>query len=132
MICLSILTPLETLRYGFHKINKTPRGQRGATENQVWEFSHPKFMRGRMDLLEDIKRKAMDSEMLRKEAGDMYGQISTLRMSQADIVQQLTTLQMCVNQLRADLLDSRRAQQDQEKLVKGLINNLAAQGMIGK
>lgn len=89
-------------------------------------------MRGRMDLLEDIKRKAMDSEMLRKEAGDMYGQISTLRMSQADIVQQLTTLQMCVNQLRADLLDSRRAQQDQEKLVKGLINNLAAQGMIGK
>ena len=89
-------------------------------------------MRGRMDLLEDIKRKAMDSEMLRKEAGDMYGQISKLQMSQADIVQQLTTLQMCVNELRADLLDSRRAQQDQEKLVKGLINNLAAQGMIGK
>ncbi|ORZ25204.1 HSF-type DNA-binding-domain-containing protein, partial [Absidia repens] len=56
--------------YGFHKISKSPRGQR-ATENEIWEFSHPKLIRGRPDLLKDIKRKAMDSEMVRRETGDI-------------------------------------------------------------
>jgi hypothetical protein len=48
--------------YGFHKVNKTPRGQRGALDNQIWEFNHPKFMKGRPDLLEQIKRKAIEGE----------------------------------------------------------------------
>ncbi|KAI8075048.1 HSF-type DNA-binding-domain-containing protein, partial [Gongronella butleri] len=43
--------------YGFHKINKSPRGQRGNNENEIWEFSHAKFQYGRTDLLEDIRRK---------------------------------------------------------------------------
>ncbi|OAD70908.1 heat shock factor-type transcription factor, partial [Phycomyces blakesleeanus NRRL 1555(-)] len=43
--------------YGFHKVNKSPRGHRTLAENQIWEFSHPKFMRGRPDLLDEIKRK---------------------------------------------------------------------------
>ncbi|KAI8981822.1 HSF-type DNA-binding-domain-containing protein, partial [Mycotypha africana] len=43
--------------YGFHKINKSPRGQRGNNENEIWEFSHPKFQHSRSDLLKDIKRK---------------------------------------------------------------------------
>lgn len=43
--------------YGFHKINRTPRNQRVQPDAQQWEFSHPKFLRGRQDLLEDIKRK---------------------------------------------------------------------------
>ncbi|KAI7856530.1 hypothetical protein BDC45DRAFT_437353, partial [Circinella umbellata] len=51
--------------YGFHKINKSPRGQRG-NENEIWEFSHPQFQKNRPDLLKDIRRKAMDSEVLRR------------------------------------------------------------------
>ncbi|OAD07498.1 heat shock factor-type transcription factor, partial [Mucor lusitanicus CBS 277.49] len=43
--------------YGFHKINKSPRGQRGNNENEIWEFSHPKFQHGRSDILKEIKRK---------------------------------------------------------------------------
>ncbi|CAE6470707.1 unnamed protein product [Rhizoctonia solani] len=48
--------------YGFHKVNKTPRSQRTSQDNQTWEFSHPKFLKGRVDLLDQIKRKALDNE----------------------------------------------------------------------
>ncbi|PWN31911.1 winged helix DNA-binding domain-containing protein, partial [Meira miltonrushii] len=51
--------------YGFYKVNKTPRGHRHAVDTQIWEFSHPKFIRGRPDLLDDIRRKALDSEHAR-------------------------------------------------------------------
>lgn len=48
--------------YGFHKINRTPRSQRSSSDIQTWEFSHHKFLRGRPDLLEEIKRKTMDPD----------------------------------------------------------------------
>jgi heat shock transcription factor len=43
--------------YGFHKLNRTPHAQRDA-EDQIWEFSHPYFLRGRPDLLDQIQRTA--------------------------------------------------------------------------
>lgn len=46
--------------YGFHKVNKTPRGTRGQDTGAVWEFVHPKFHRGKPELLDQIRRKAMD------------------------------------------------------------------------
>ncbi|KAI6028798.1 hypothetical protein F5J12DRAFT_807770 [Pisolithus orientalis] len=48
--------------YGFHKINRTPRAQRTSTSSQTWEFSHPKFLRERPDLLDTIKRKALEAD----------------------------------------------------------------------
>ncbi|KAA1076676.1 hypothetical protein PGT21_015590 [Puccinia graminis f. sp. tritici] len=48
--------------YGFHKVNKTRRGQRGNDNLAAWEFVRPKFHRGRPDLLEQIRRKTLDSE----------------------------------------------------------------------
>lgn len=47
--------------YGFHKINRTPRAQRASTDSQTWEFSHHKFLRGRPDLLDEIRRKALET-----------------------------------------------------------------------
>ena len=47
--------------YGFHKINEAPRSPRASVEQQVWEFSHPRFIRDRSDLLADIKRKVVSS-----------------------------------------------------------------------
>jgi hypothetical protein len=79
--------------YGFHKINKSPRGQRGNNENEIWEFSHPKFQRGRPDILEDINRKAMDSEILRRETGDIHASFAMVQLSQADLLQQFRVLQ---------------------------------------
>ncbi|KAI7892212.1 HSF-type DNA-binding-domain-containing protein, partial [Mucor mucedo] len=46
--------------YGFHKINKSHRGHKGESQNELWEFSHPNFQRGRPELLGNIKRKAME------------------------------------------------------------------------
>ena len=51
---------MSQCRYGFHKVNKTPRGQKGSIESQAWEFSHPKFVRGGVELLDSIKRKATE------------------------------------------------------------------------
>lgn len=47
--------------YQFHKVNDVFHatvGTPGATENIAWEFKHPSFQRGRVDLLANIKRKA--------------------------------------------------------------------------
>jgi hypothetical protein len=43
--------------YGFHKVNHTYQGT-PEEEIQVWEFKHPSFRRGEVQLLNDIKRKS--------------------------------------------------------------------------
>ncbi|KAJ1551417.1 hypothetical protein HK405_014546, partial [Cladochytrium tenue] len=57
--------------YGFHKVNKSPRGSRTLAENQVWEFSHPKFLRDHPELLEEIKRRTIESDAQRRENSDL-------------------------------------------------------------
>ncbi|KAK0567557.1 Flocculation suppression protein [Tilletia horrida] len=42
--------------YGFNKVNQTFQGE-PSEEVQVWEFRHPRFRRGEVHLLNDIKRK---------------------------------------------------------------------------
>ncbi|PWN21276.1 winged helix DNA-binding domain-containing protein, partial [Microstroma glucosiphilum] len=66
--------------YGFYKVNKTPRGQRNSNDMQVWEFSHPKFIKGRPDLLDEIRRKALDNDHGRGEARDLQFNMSMGQM----------------------------------------------------
>ena len=75
-------------RYGFHKVNKTPRGYKIASENQVWEFSHTKFIRHRPDLLDEIKRRQGDVDFLRE--GDLSTHMSLMQVQQNDIMKQVT------------------------------------------
>ncbi|KAG8917041.1 hypothetical protein FRC01_002699, partial [Tulasnella sp. 417] len=49
--------------YDFHKTNRAPRSQRGTAQHQLWIFSHHKFVRGRPDLLQGIKRKANETNV---------------------------------------------------------------------
>jgi hypothetical protein len=102
------------------------------TKDQVWEFSHPQFLRGRSDLLDGIKRKAMDTDMYRREAGDMYGQISMLQVAQADIFKQLSQLQLTVSQLSQQLGQSLTAQGDQANLIKVMMETMSKHGIPGK
>ncbi|KAJ3502576.1 hypothetical protein NMY22_g18540 [Coprinellus aureogranulatus] len=60
--------------YGFHKINRTPRAQRTSTDAQTWEFSHHKFLRGRPDLLDEIKRKALEPDPAIKHRVELPGE----------------------------------------------------------
>lgn len=77
---------MSTHRYGFYKVNKTPRGHRHAVDTQIWEFSHPKFIRGRPELLDDIRRKALDSEHARVEARDLQYSVSVGHMQLRQVV----------------------------------------------
>ncbi|KAI0630648.1 HSF-type DNA-binding-domain-containing protein [Trametes polyzona] len=62
--------------YGFHKINRTPRAQRTSADVQTWEFSHHKFLRGRPDLLEEIKRKALEPDPSVKHRVELPGEVA--------------------------------------------------------
>ncbi|TEB33251.1 winged helix DNA-binding domain-containing protein [Coprinellus micaceus] len=71
--------------YGFHKINRTPRAQRTSTDAQTWEFSHHKFLRGRPDLLDEIKRKALEPDPAIKHRVELPGEVSVHPFSSAGL-----------------------------------------------
>ncbi|CDS13061.1 hypothetical protein LRAMOSA05245 [Lichtheimia ramosa] len=81
--------------YGFRKINKAPRIKRGgmASQEEIWEFSHQKFQRDWPDMLWEIKRKAVESDVLRRETGDMQACFSMVQQSQDNLIEQFRMLQ---------------------------------------
>ncbi|CAO3650667.1 unnamed protein product [Cunninghamella echinulata] len=109
--------------YGFHKINKSPRGQRGCNENEIWEFSHKHFQYGRPDSLIDIKRKAMDSELLRRETGDIHTSFAMVQLSQADLLQQFHTLQDNYSNLLTQFEEMKKTQLQQQIILRQLLEN---------
>ena len=58
-----------------HAPPQTPRAQRTSADVQTWEFSHPKFLRNRPDLLEEIKRKALDPDPATKQRVELPGEV---------------------------------------------------------
>ena len=54
---------------------QTPRAQRTSTDAQTWEFSHHKFLRGRPDLLDEIKRKALEPDPSVKHRVELPGDV---------------------------------------------------------
>ncbi|KAF7727612.1 hypothetical protein EC973_007373 [Apophysomyces ossiformis] len=113
--------------YGFHKINKSPRGHRTLAENQIWEFSHPKFLRNRPDLLDDIKRKAMDSDNSRRETGDLHAHVAMMQMSQSDMMQQIGHLFENFNEVVKELAETKQKQASQQQMMKNMMNYIMQQ-----
>ncbi|KAF4610839.1 hypothetical protein D9613_007181 [Agrocybe pediades] len=89
--------------YGFHKINRTPRAQRTSTDAQTWEFSHSKFLRGRQDLLDEIKRKALEPDPSVKHRvelpGEVAAQLNAMREDNLRMWDQLTAERRRVDKL---------------------------------
>ena len=56
---------------------QTPRAQRTSTDAQTWEFSHHKFLRGRPDLLDEIKRKALEPDPSVKHRVELPGEVQS-------------------------------------------------------
>ncbi|KAJ2254094.1 hypothetical protein EV176_007358, partial [Coemansia sp. RSA 451] len=110
--------------YGFHKVNKSPRGHRTMAENQIWEFSHPKFNRDRPDMLDQIKRKTMESESLRREAGDMHANFVMLQVSHTDLVKRVHHLQENLSEVIRELAETRKKQTTQEGILRQLLHAL--------
>lgn len=61
--------------FAFPNFKQTPRAQRTSTDAQTWEFSHLKFLRGRPDLLDEIKRKALEPDPTVKQRVDLPGEL---------------------------------------------------------
>ncbi|KAI8373774.1 HSF-type DNA-binding-domain-containing protein [Blakeslea trispora] len=112
--------------YGFHKVNKSPRGHRTLAENQIWEFSHSKFLKHHPELLDDIKRKTMESDAVRRET-DLQAHLAVLQVSQTDMLQQINHLYDNFNQIYKELHETKQRQQDHQKLVKQCMGYLAHQ-----
>ncbi|ORZ00087.1 HSF-type DNA-binding-domain-containing protein [Absidia repens] len=111
--------------YGFHKVNKSPRGHRTLAENQIWEFSHSKFLRGRADLLDEIKRKALESDTLRRDTNDVNSHLSMMQMAQSDIMQQLGRLQENFDKIVQELAETKQRQSSQQEMVKNMMQFLS-------
>ncbi|KAI9289860.1 HSF-type DNA-binding-domain-containing protein [Umbelopsis sp. AD052] len=108
--------------YGFHKVNKSPRGHRTLAENQIWEFSHPKFLRGRPDMLDDIKRKAMENDTMRRDNGDLSTHMAMMQVAQSDMLQQLAQLQENFSEVVRELAETKRKQGLQQQQMKSMMN----------
>ncbi|KAI9001637.1 HSF-type DNA-binding-domain-containing protein, partial [Gaertneriomyces semiglobifer] len=113
--------------YGFHKVNKSPRGSRTLAENQVWEFSHAKFLRDRPHLCDEIKRKSVETETFRKEASDIYAQLQVIHVNQADIMQQLQQMQERFGDMAKEMSESRRRQIIHERMMKNMMDFMKEQ-----
>ncbi|CAG8580070.1 9269_t:CDS:2 [Ambispora leptoticha] len=91
-----------------------------TAENQIWEFSHPKFLRGRPDLLDDIKRKAMESETLRRETGDLHAHLAMMQVAQTDLLQQIAQLQENFAEVMRELRETKHKQTLQQQWIKNM------------
>lgn len=114
-------------RYGFHKVNKSPRGHRTLAENQIWEFSHAKFIRNRPDLLDEIKRKALETDSNKKDPGDINSHMALMQMSQSDMMQQISQLQDGLNQVIHELEETKKKQNLQQQVMKDIMDVMTRQ-----
>ncbi|ORX62133.1 hypothetical protein DM01DRAFT_1331593 [Hesseltinella vesiculosa] len=109
--------------YGFHKVNKSPRGHRTLAENQIWEFSHNKFLRGRPELLDEIKRKALETDLSRRDlnGADINSQVTMMQMAQSEMRQQLLQLQSSMTRLTNDFELTKKQQAAQNEMMHNLL-----------
>lgn len=115
------------IRYGFHKVNKSPRGHRTLAENQIWEFSHLKFLRNRPDLLDEIKRKSMENDSAKRENGSLQNHIAMLQASQSEMIQQIQALYENFTEVIKELDDTKQKQENQMQFMKSMMNYISQQ-----
>ncbi|OBZ86167.1 Heat shock factor protein [Choanephora cucurbitarum] len=119
--------------YGFHKVNKSPRGHRTSAENQIWEFSHSKFVKDRPEWLDDIKRKSIESDNSSTHRShhhsDINSHMAMMQVSQSEMVQRLMQLQENFSQVVRELAETKSQQQRQQQMLKNLLDFLSKSGV---
>ncbi|KAG1382039.1 hypothetical protein G6F61_002628 [Rhizopus arrhizus] len=109
--------------YGFHKVNKSSRGHRTLAENQIWEFSHARFIRNRVELLDDIKRKAMEgTDVSKRENNPIQSDMALMQASQSDLIQQVKNLQENFSHVMNEMQVMKQKQEQQAEIIKILSN----------
>lgn len=139
-------------RYGFCKVNKSPRGHRSLVdERQVWEFSHSSFVRGRPELVDSIRRKTLDHNESKNADNQSHhhgnkrgtslnnggnnnnnpaqnARMAMLQVNHSNISQQIVQLQANCNQVMQELAETRRRQDVHQRLMKDMMHFLMSQG----
>ena len=107
--------------YGFQKHNKSTRGSKTSPENQIWEFSHSKFLRDHPELVDEIKRKRSSensaSEVIKREVvgSELYNEVQMLHTQNSELMQQVGSLYQSV-------LELTRKQSIQQQMMKNMLD----------
>ena len=114
-------------------MNKSPRGHRTSAENQIWEFSHSKFVKDRPEWLDDIKRKSIESDNSSTHRShhhsDINSHMAMMQVSQSEMVQRLMQLQENFSQVVRELAETKSQQQRQQQMLKNLLDFLSKSGV---
>ncbi|OZJ06075.1 hypothetical protein BZG36_01068 [Bifiguratus adelaidae] len=123
--------------YGFHKVNDMFHASPNS-ESQAWEFSHPDFRRGAVDLLQNIKRKSsrpgtgIESPMIKapgqRNGSDMderESRIEELEKQISDMTHRFKQLQDAYINVCEDQKDVRAIQSRQQSVMQNLVGLLA-------
>ncbi|KAI3645685.1 hypothetical protein MP228_008613 [Amoeboaphelidium protococcarum] len=106
--------------YGFHKANKSNRGQRSSVDQQFWEFCHPKFLRGHIELLDDIKRRTVESDVYKKETSEIQKYLVSMQNMMSDHTQTMYHIQKTLVALNQELHHLKRRQTIQDEIIRQL------------
>lgn len=136
-------------KYDFHKV-KNPEEQATQSTDQVWEFKHPDFIRGREDLLENVRRKlpsgkkkaggagggddrdlsptmlnpAEAAERGAEEYQQLKDQVATLTAAQDQMSSHIANLTKQYQGVIGELLTFQRSMTQQDQLMQNLIQYL--------
>lgn len=97
--------------YGFRKL-KVDEVIAPVEERGWWEFKHDKFLKGRKDLLKDIRRKtcsnATDTAVVDKEVAYLRGEVSSLKTIVETMQKKMEDMSKVVTGLQASRNDWQR------------------------
>ncbi|KAL1925233.1 uncharacterized protein VTP21DRAFT_116 [Calcarisporiella thermophila] len=117
--------------YGFHKVNKSNRNSGSSTkgDQEQWEFSHEKFQRDRPELVEEIRRKALDTTAPRREsdASNLQTEVAGLKVFKGEVGQQMTQMRSNMNEVLHQLEETQRQLAMQQQIMRRLMDHLAKQ-----
>lgn len=118
--------------YDFHKVPHLQQGVLIAadnTENEVWEFSHPQFKRGRPDLLISVTRKrnrdrehAPDTKQV--DLGSIVKDLTAIKKHQTSITADLSNLHKDNEMIWKEALIAREKHQRHQKIISKILQFL--------
>lgn len=110
--------------YAFQKTNKSPRGSRTSAENQIWEFSHPKFHRDHPELLDEIKRKISEADPLGKTQAGNNMAINQLQSQLTQVLSSVQSMQEQFTEVVRELNDVKRKSAIHQMMLKNVLQFL--------
>ncbi|CAO3689072.1 unnamed protein product [Rhizopus microsporus] len=86
----------------------------------IWEFSHSKFIKDRPDLLDEIKRKSIETTNVNDKKDNTM--MTMIQVSQSELMQRMNKLQQTYHQLKKELEETKYNQSRQLHLLKQIID----------